>query len=110
MDVIKLLMKQNENLQITEEEAKFILENVKDSLRINNFQDFIMKDLCLFKDQNHVIDWFYCDDDIQDLSEELLNSTVEDYMVGRKVKDIILESKENYLKINDNLYATWWMR
>lgn len=110
MDAIKLLMKHNEKLQITEEEAKFILENVENSLRIDSFQDFIMEDLCLFREQDYVIDWLYCDEDIQDLSEELLNTTVEDSMVGRKVKDIILESKENYLKINDNLYATWWMR
>lgn len=108
MDAVKLLMKHNEKLQVTEEEAKFILENVESSLRIDSFQDFIMENLCLFKDQGHVMSWFYCDYDLQDVSEALLNTTVEDYMVGKKVKDIILEQHKNYLKINDNLYATWY--
>lgn len=110
MDNMELLMKHYESLEITQEEAKFILENVENALCIDSYKDFIMEDLCLFREQDYVIDWFYCDEDIQDLSEELLNTTVEDSMVGRKAKDIILESKENYLKINDNLYATWWMR
>lgn len=109
MEKIKFLMKHYEDLEITEEEAKLILESIDGTVFIDSFQDFIMEDLCLFRNQDNVINWFYCDDDIQNLSEKLLNYTIESCMVGRKVKDIILEEHGNYLKINDNLYVTWWI-
>lgn len=115
MDYIKLLMKQNEKLQITKEEAESVFDSI--ILDITGFnenddddmKEFITEDLCLFREREYVFSWFFDNENDGKIDYDLIDFTITPDMVGRKVKDILLESKENYLKINDNLYATWWI-
>lgn len=110
MKNVELLMKHYENLEVTQEEAKSILESVESVLQVDSFQDFIIENLCLFREREYVFNWFFDSEDEGQIDSDLIDFIITSDMVGKDVIDILLEGHENYLKVNNNLYATWWMR
>lgn len=70
--------------------------------------EFIEERLFIHLDKESAIDWLYCDEDERDVIRLLFNIKIEDDMVGKEIRDILLESNENYLKVRKDLHLTWY--
>lgn len=109
--LIEILVKENDHLEITNQEAKSILENIKHNVSFKDEQDlekFVKDDLCIFRDKEYAFNWFYDSEDTERVSTDLLDYDITANHINKNFKDILLEGNENYLEIQDGLYLTWW--
>ena len=110
---IELLKENHCNAIKTDVDAKAVLEELKAIVLSNDLERFIQDDLCVFSNRNQALNWFLEEnDDLLELFRALeVNITTD--MVGMNLSDVaeisLLEDKENYIKVNDNIHLTYWM-
>lgn len=93
-------------LGIGEEEAELILYTIKYSVAEDKLIQFVQDDLCIFRSSNKALEWF---NDGEIMHMKNIDFEITKDMVGKDVIDVVLENKENYIKINDMLHLTWWL-
>lgn len=97
-----------EEFNISESDAILILKEIERIIREEKLEDFILNDLCIFKSKNDAFDWFYDDEKTGKINESDLDIEITKDMVGKDLKNILLECKENYIEVKDDLYITYW--
>lgn len=107
LDKYKKANFEGERANLTKQECELILNSISEKCT-DDLEDFIKGNLFIFRRQYSAFDWIYCDDDSSDVMEYLLEQTVKPSMVNKKVIDLFLEANDNYLKLNDDLYLTWY--
>lgn len=112
-NLIKLITTKNTSLGITQNEALSILSETKNVFELckdlEEIEDFIKNNLVIYRSQMEVFNWFYNNESENDMLEAILMCEIDDDMVGSSMFDIILETKENYAKVTNNLYICWWI-
>lgn len=96
----------NSCIEITPDEAELILHEIKDIVYDEKLIHFIQEDLCIFKSKEQALNWF---DNDEKIDRDYIDFKITQDMVGKDILDIILENKENYLRINNTLHLTWWL-
>lgn len=99
------LLKENHHVITTDSQAELVFNEIQDFVREEYLEQFILDDLCIFKNKEHAFDWFFgsC------INLEDIDFTIDSDMIGKNIQDILLEGKENYVKINDGIHLTYWM-
>lgn len=104
--IIEKICDNHRYLGITEEEAELILYEIKDIIVEEKLIKFIHDDLCIFRSKEKAFNWFNDGDKI-DVDE--IDFEITQDMVGKDVIDVLLENKENYIRVNDTLHLTHWL-
>lgn len=104
--IIEYLCENNMDLGLIKEEAELILYEIKDIILDDQLISFIQEDLSIFRSKEKALTWF---NDGEEISRNEMDFKITQDMVGKDVIDVVLENKENCIKINDTLYLTWWL-
>lgn len=109
--LIDLIVKEKEHLSLTMQDARDILKALEGSLDFYDNEElmilFIEDDLMVFKEKQGVFDWFYDSDGNGSINQDVIDFDIKSDMLGKNVKDILLECNHNYVKVNDDLYVSW---
>ena len=126
---INLLKEKHSQAVKTDSDAELIFEEIIDFVKKENIENFIKQNLCIFSEEEYAFDWFYNNEEydlftitggkaryfnverftfLKDLPINIDSSMVEKSM-GNVVIEELLNSHENYIKVNDNLHLTYWM-
>ena len=103
------LIKKNHPIVENNKDAELILDEISNIVTDEILEDFIINDLCIFNNKKYAFNWFFDDSQTGSIQIDNIDFEIESYMIGNNIKDILLEGKENYIKINDNLHLTYWI-
>lgn len=113
-DFMGLAIKQ---LNITSEQANLVYDAlVEEGFSSDDIKYLIEDDeLRVFASKENAFDWFYSGE--MPYFEQVMSSVgriiVDSENIGMSIEDLVyteyLENQENYKKINDNLYITWYL-
>lgn len=104
MELIKTIV---ETYNVSEKDATLILKELRKCIYENSLENFIKEDLCVFKEDKDALYWFYENEPL--ITSGVLDIDITSDMVGKNLIDALLESNENYIKVNDNIHLTYWM-
>ena len=110
---IELLKENLSHIIKTDKDAEAVFIEINDIVSEDRLEEFIKQDLCGFSSRDNVLNWFLEEDvDLLKVFRELYVEITQD-MVGMNLSDVIesslLDDKENYIKVNDNIHLTYWM-
>lgn len=112
LNLVEFLVNYYNSIRITKQEANLILEAIEDQFfydSIEGIKEFVEECLYVFKEKEEAFDWFYDTQNEGLVEKELLCLDIKSDMIGKNFKDILLESNDNYVQINDDLFITWLM-
>lgn len=91
-------------------EAKAVLKIILEDIQPKDVNKFIEDELCVFREKIDAFNWIFDDEEDGVIDKDNIDLIITEDMVGRNLKDIILESQENYIEvIKDKLYITHWL-
>lgn len=111
---MELLEREHSHVLKTDEDLKAVFRAVESFIAEIYLESFIENSLNVFESSEQAFNWFQSDEGSIDMNDECLSEIkVTENMVGKPfgeaVKIAILESKENYMEVNDHIYLTYWM-
>lgn len=104
--LIEYICDSHRYLGIGVEEAEHVLHIIKEHMSQEDIVSFVQDSLCVFRSSNKALEWF---NDGEIMHMKNIDFEITKDMIGKDVIDVILENKENYIKINDMLHLTWWL-
>ena len=86
---------------VTEEQAQtiivFIITELIDG--IDNLNDFVKNKLIIFNKKKRAFDWLFDYEREGAIAKEHVDIVITEDMLGRNLRDIMLESQENYEEV-----------
>lgn len=74
---------------------------------------FITDELNVFNSKEEAFVWFISDEPLSIVAEEIKDIKISSNLIGETIGNaaiiMFLNNKENYLKVNDHIYLTWWL-
>lgn len=103
-----ILEEHGDNVEITRDQAMTIAGFIITEIEEDRKEQFIREDLRIFKTKSDVFDWFFDYEKEGRIDKDNVDIVITEDMVGRNLRDIMLDEQENYQEV-DGLYLVWWM-
>lgn len=104
--MIEYLCNNYQHIGLIEEEAELVLHEIKDIIPTDKLIQFVQDDLCIFRSAKKAFEWF---NDGRRIDMSNIEFDITEDMVGKEIIEVLLENKENYIKMVNGMHLTWWM-